>query len=393
MGLPTYKFDIDAGGSNISLDLTAQYLAEAGHDVTVLVYDIGKTINPPSKRSYDCETLELHYRTKADGLWVLLRSTRELDRSFDIFHVFDPGLLPLFGLYRARGGKTPVVGRLNNYGVFCSNESRMDEECFHNCTTTAKFTHSNDPAVWNTLKVPKYLFDTHAVPALMGEVDRLLPISPAVGEVYAEIGVKQDHMTVLPNFFEKEFDGQMCESSLDGSPSLLYVGRLTREKGVDTAIDALRYLCPGARLHIVGEGEQADELATLVRQRELSEQVTFHGWVPHGAVAGYYASADFFIHPARWPEPFGRTVLEAMQLGCVPVVSDVGGPVYVVDDSELVFPADSPKDLAISTQTIYADQAVYEKKQHAMSQRLDRFAPGRVIDDLQTIYQDATAAP
>jgi len=53
-------------------------------------------------------------------------------------------------------------------------------------------------------------------------------------------------------------------------------------------------------------------------------------------VAKAYADADVFVHPGVWPEPFGRTILEAMQAGLPVVATDVGGPAETVPNEKLL---------------------------------------------------------
>jgi len=53
-----------------------------------------------------------------------------------------------------------------------------------------------------------------------------------------------------------------------------------------------------------------------------------------------------FVHPGTLPEPFGLTVIEAMQHETVPVVSDCGAPPWIVGDAGLTFEWTDESDLA-----------------------------------------------
>jgi alpha-1,6-mannosyltransferase len=105
----------------------------------------------------------------------------------------------------------------------------------------------------------------------------------------------------------------------DGSLSLLYVGRLVREKRVGVLAGMMRRLAPrGYRLTVVGAGPESDALAGVPGARVL-------GFVRDAArLAALYASADIFVHPSPI-ETFGLGVLEALASGCRVVGAADGG--------------------------------------------------------------------
>lgn len=119
----------------------------------------------------------------------------------------------------------------------------------------------------------------------------------------------------------------------EGAPlRLLYFGGLMESKGVHTAIEAMGLLQQhglGQRLHlaIVGGGHPTYEarLVNLTRSLALEDKVTFCGRVPRSQIPGILAHHDVFLFTSVWPEPFGRTIVEAMAAGLAVVGADVGG--------------------------------------------------------------------
>jgi glycosyltransferase involved in cell wall biosynthesis len=108
------------------------------------------------------------------------------------------------------------------------------------------------------------------------------------------------------------------------SLSLLFVGRLTPEKGVHTAIEALSYLVHQRGYHqikliIVGGGEPdyEDYLHRLTRKEKVERVVTFISAQPKEVMPALYHQADIFLFTSIWPEPFGRVLIEAMASGLV----------------------------------------------------------------------------
>ncbi len=105
-------------------------------------------------------------------------------------------------------------------------------------------------------------------------------------------------------------------------PAILYVGRISREKGLDLLVPLQRRLHALGIQHrfiIAGQGPMLDEL-----KRTLPDAV-FTGVLSREAVATAFASADLFLFPSR-TDTAGNVVLEAQASGLPVVVSTCGGP-------------------------------------------------------------------
>src|SRR6266498_5434544 len=115
---------------------------------------------------------------------------------------------------------------------------------------------------------------------------------------------------------------------------ILYVGRIVREKGIFTlleALDELRTRGKDVSLVFVGEGPLKEDLAKEVLRRRLSDRVKITGFVDQEKLVSLYNSCDAFVLPSHY-EPFGMVVLEAMASRVPVVVSDVGGLSEIVED-------------------------------------------------------------
>lgn len=137
--------------------------------------------------------------------------------------------------------------------------------------------------------------------------------------------------------------------------SLLYIGRLTRGKGVHTAIQAIRKLVneyghSRLKLTIVGEGDNdyVAYLHQLVEQNKADAFVTFLPAQPKEALPELYRQFDIFLFTSIWNEPFGRVIVEAMASGVTVVGTKVGGASEILVDNEnaLIFKPDDPDSLA-----------------------------------------------
>jgi glycosyltransferase involved in cell wall biosynthesis len=108
----------------------------------------------------------------------------------------------------------------------------------------------------------------------------------------------------------------------DARPALIYVGRLSREKGLEAVPAIARTLREAGvdhRLVFVGDGPMRQTL------QQACPDAIFTGALPHTHVATAMASADVFIFPSR-TDTLGNVVLEAQACGLPVLVSDAGGP-------------------------------------------------------------------
>lgn len=115
---------------------------------------------------------------------------------------------------------------------------------------------------------------------------------------------------------------------------LVFVGRLVPYKGADMLIEAAAPLIRNgdATLNIIGDGPQMHQLKSMVTLRDLAGGVRLMGWIEHQSLQEWLSHADVFAFPSI-REFGGAVVLEAMAVGCVPVVMNYGGPGELVTDS------------------------------------------------------------
>ena len=111
----------------------------------------------------------------------------------------------------------------------------------------------------------------------------------------------------------------------DGAFTLGYVGRLRPEKNVRFLAELERQLPDGNhRFLIVGEGSEHEWLRQNLRRAE------FTGVLRGEDLASAYANMDLFVYPSR-TDSFGNVVQEALASGVCAVVTNDGGPKFIVD--------------------------------------------------------------
>lgn len=150
--------------------------------------------------------------------------------------------------------------------------------------------------------------------------------------------VPEDRVTVVPYFTP-----EVPDVPASTGRTVLFVGRVTPEKGVLFLVDALRRVPDPWRLVVAGEGIGMAEAKHAVASRGVADRVEFRGWLQGAALRAAYVDAAVVAVPSRWPEPFGIVGIEAMAHGRPVVACAVGGVPEWLSDGEggyLVPPGD-----------------------------------------------------
>jgi len=137
----------------------------------------------------------------------------------------------------------------------------------------------------------------------------------------------------------------------DGSPKILFLGRLDQRKGALNLLQAfpeVRKKFPDARLIIVGKGPYSEQCRKLADRLGIAAAVHFAGFISKPEIPGYYAACDIYCSPAQGGESFGIVLLEAMAVGTPVCCSRIPGYEDVVQDgyNGLLFDPRQPLDIA-----------------------------------------------
>jgi glycosyltransferase involved in cell wall biosynthesis len=117
-------------------------------------------------------------------------------------------------------------------------------------------------------------------------------------------------------------------------PTVVYFGKLIRNKGVQLLLGALESLT--ARAVVVGFGDYRGEL----EQMASPERVLFTGPLEHRHLVHLLALADACVVPSIFPEAFGMVAAEAAAAGCPPLVARHSGLAEVAEGLEAEYPAE-----------------------------------------------------
>jgi len=169
-----------------------------------------------------------------------------------------------------------------------------------------------------------------------------------------KVGIDNDRIKLVPHCIEWKIATEVKEYT---RKDILYVGRLSKGKGIEYLIQAIPRISkkfPETKLHIVGEGDMARNLKDLANKLGIEDKTIFHGYVPHEDLAKVYKEAAVFILPSILMENLPFSLIEAMSQATPVITTNFGGQAEIVKDGInglLVKPAD-PTDLAEKISTI-----------------------------------------
>ena len=325
---PPFNF----GGDGIDVQRTATALARRGHRVTV-VHDVnayqwlaGKTWPEQPTEQDGVEVIGL--RSRAGVLAPLLVHQTGLPlvhghrleaiaraRRFDVvlYHnaslVGGPGLLGI-------GGDALKIYVAHEHWLVCPTHvlwRNNEEPCDAPACTRCVLAYGRPPQLWRYTGQLKRRLD---------RVDTFIARSAFSRDMHARFGFPKP-MQVVPYFLpdERRADQASDDSSPHRRPYFLFVGRLTRIKGLHTLLPQMaRY--PDADLLVVGDGEDDQMLRGMAASLP---NVHFVGRLPNSDLARYYRHAIAALCPTVGYETFGIVLIEAMRAR-VPVVARRIGP-------------------------------------------------------------------
>lgn len=213
----------------------------------------------------------------------------------------------------------------------------------------------------------------------------LVPSSESCAEFFAKLGASRNRMSIIPCVPDVERLMMISRALRDNAAAirrknnleerfvLLFVGRLTPNKGIIELIEAMRGVArrnPKVTLVIVGYGP----LENYVREKtlEAGKNIRFLGLVDDSTLHELYTIADLHIMPS-WNEPFGVVCAEALSFGTPSIITDTSGCVELIRNgvNGLVIRSRDRQAIEDSILRISLDSELHTKMKMAASSTME----------------------
>lgn len=309
----------------------------------------------------------------------------ELIRTFrpDVIHAHNTFPLISPALYwAAQQAGVPVVQTLHNFRLMCLNglflrEGRVCEDCQGRLPWRGVVRKCYRGSGAASAVLASMLTLHRGLGTYRNKVARYIALNDFCRNKFVEGGLPAARFVVKPNFVDFPAPEELARHGL------LFVGRLSVEKGVSTLTSAAKLL-PNARLRVAGDGPESALLDGV------------HGLVHLGSLPGELVRREMnaaiaLVVPSIWYENFPRTIVEAFATGLPVIASRIGALADLICEGEtgLLFEPGNPDDLAKKMAWALADpERMAEMGRKARAQYEAEFSADVNYQQLMAIYED-----
>jgi glycosyltransferase involved in cell wall biosynthesis len=368
------------GGEEECLAAEVDLLQQHGHEVTLYedsndrLAELG-TIAKATKAIWSQEAYQ--------AVRQILRS-----QSYQVVHVHNfLSLISPSVYYAARDAGVPVVQTLHNYRLLCPNalffrDGHVCEDCLGKFLPLPSVIHScyrQDRAA--TAMVGTMLAIHRAIGTWDQMVDKYIALTEFTRAKFIAGGLPADRITVKPNFVNPD-----PGIGHGNGGYMLYVGRLSVEKGIDVLLSAWEQLGDRIPLKIVGDGPLAP---AVIAASQTNQQIEWLGRLPMSQVYDLMGEAIGLIISSKWYETFGRVAVEAFAKGTPVIAANLGAIAEIVDGDRtgLHFQASDPSDLAAKVELLLSDESKLRQMRHdARAEYVQKYTAERNYQNLLAIY-------
>jgi len=312
-------------------------------------------------------------------------------QTFETINEFEPDVLHVHNIfydaspsvfYAARKAKIPSVITLHNFRLMCPGALflRNGEVCtkckdltfpyygvVHKC-----FKHSRS----KSFALATFLGVHNAIGTWKDKVDYFIVLTPFIKKLVVSSGLKidPDRVIVKPNSTDDFQENTIGVSKKNG---YLFVGRLSKEKGVNTLIHAFNKM-PDKLLEIVGTGDLENELRAIAQKN-----IIFHGVKDKDFIKQKLNESKALMFPSICFEGLPNTIIEAFSAGIPVLASDIDnvntivtnnyngktfktGSVYELVKVVKTFDAKTNAELCLNARKTFEEKYTHEKNLEAL---------------------------
>ncbi len=177
--------------------------------------------------------------------------------------------------------------------------------------------------------------------------------------------------------------------------SIAVVGRLVREKGIPTLLEAVKLLKLenlNFELRIIGDGPERERLEEIIQKENLQSHVFITGFLTGESLVAALQDVSLLVMPSTWEETAGLAAIEQMMRGRLVVAADIGGLREVIGDTGLKFAPGSATALADCLRSVITNPSLIGMLgQKARERALTQFDRPSMIARHAQIYRRASA--
>lgn len=324
----------------------------------------------------------------------MFRAIRQAVATFlpDIVHVQNTFPLLSPAVFHAIGGRSAKVLTLHNYRLFCPaaipmRDGRVCTDCLDSRSAWPALRHGcYRGSRLATFPLAASVALHRALGTWRHQVDAFVTLSDFQRKLMVASGLPLEKVHVKSNFYPGI---PLVLPWQERVPYVVFVGRLTAEKGVVNLMRAWQAWGVAApELRLVGDGDLRPELERM----GIGLPVRFLGQISGAEAQAQIAGAHLLVLPSEGFETFGLVVGEAFALGTPAAVSNIGPLPFIVQHggSGVVFSPANPQSLLVEVRTAWETSGLLERLgQGARAEFETKYTEEASYATLMAIYQQA----
>ena len=338
-----HNFYQSRGGEAQTVFRDKKLLEKKGHSVILFSRD-NKEINnygliQKVKLFFD---IPFSFTTCREIKRIVERQKPDIAHIHNVFPLITPSVY-----YALKRMDVPIVQTVHNYRFLCpnalflNNEGKICERCkggnFFNAIVGKCYRNS----YLQTFGMAFTLWLHNKLRTFINKIDVFISPSNFLKNKLIEGGIPKEKIVVKAHLIECE----EIKPSYDFDNYAVYMGRLSREKGLFTLLKAWKGV-PSFTLRIMGDGSIRNELENFVVQKEIAN-VEFLGFIKGPKRFGVLRKAMFMIFPSEWYETFGYALVESFACGTPVIASKIGAMTELIKEGKngLLFEPGNIEDL------------------------------------------------
>jgi glycosyltransferase involved in cell wall biosynthesis len=376
-----------AGGEDSVVLAEQSLLASHGQQVELLSVD-----NDAIQGTFAKLTAALSSAYSFSSRGVVAEKIRSFRPDIVHLHNWFPVLSPSI-LYACSNAGVPVVHTLHNYRLLCPNallfrNNGVCESCLGRSFAWPGVRHRcYRGSMAGTAIVATITWAHRTAGTFDDHVARYIALTEFARAKFIEGGIDPEKVVIKPNF--------VTPDPGPGSGTgdyVLFVGRLSEEKGIDTLLRTWQTARPAIKLRIIGKGP----LEQQVREAAASNHmIDYLGPKSPDEVYAAMGDAKALIFSSVWYETFGLTIVEAMMKGTPIIASRIGSPGELVEDRRtgLHFEAGNAESLAAAVRWMLDHPVEWQTmRRNARAEFEAKYSADQNYTTLIKIYADAIAS-
>lgn len=367
-----------AGGEDQVFWAEQALMKENGHDVYAYTVnnDTIQSLSSKFKAAYN-----LNYSKSSKKLFAthLAKVNPDIVHCHNFFPLLTPSIFDA-----CKEKNIPSVLTLHNYRLICPSACLMHND------KPWEISIKYSPYCTIPFKVYKNSFLGTASLARMisyhkrrktwsKSIERIITLTQFSKRKFIEAGFSEVNMVVKPNFIQDP-----DQRDLKRKPYALFIGRLSREKGINFLLDSWKNI--DYSLKIIGDGPEKHKISSNLKNIE------YLGSLPNDQVKKILGEAQMLIFPSQWYEGFPMVLVEALACGTPVIVSNIGSMQEIIEHGKngLHYELGDQEDFCNKVNQLIQNKKYCSTLGEAGRQKyLNNYTPELNYHHMVSIYQEA----